>query len=257
VKVVALYNIKGGVGKTSTAVNLAYLSAVRGKRTMLWDLDAQGSATFILRVRPKVKGGGKALVRGTRPLDGALKATDYEGLDLLPADFTYRHLDLLLDDRKDPTARLRELLATIRDEYDHVYLDCPPSMSLLSENVLHAADTVLVPLIPTTLSLRTMDMLREVVAEQPTRRPALVGFFSMVDARKRLHREVVAELPAQRRDVSSVAIPSLSMIEQMAARRAPVLDFAPRSLAARRYARLWDELWTAPDAAPTSAAHQA
>jgi cellulose biosynthesis protein BcsQ len=250
VKTVAVYNIKGGVGKTSTAVNLAYLSASRGYRTLLWDLDAQGSATFILRVRPKVKGGGKALVRGKRPLDAALKATDFERLDLLPADFTYRHLDLLLDDDANPTRRLRQLLRTVRAEYDHVYLDCPPSMSLLSENVLHAADTVLVPLIPTTLSLRTMDMLRDVVTDLPRRRPTLLGFFSMVDARKRLHRDVVNELPTQREDVSPVVIPSLSLVEQMAARRAPVLDYAPRSVAGRSYARLWDEVWSsAPPAA--------
>ena len=116
-------------------------------------------------------------------------------------------------------------------------------MSLLSENVLHAADTVLVPLIPTTLSLRTMDMLRDVVAEQQQRRPTLKGFFSMVDARKRLHREIVATLPSEHADVSKIAIPALSVVEQMAANRAAVLDFAPRSVAARRYTQLWDEVW--------------
>ena len=250
-KVVALFNIKGGVGKTSTAVNLAYLSAIRGHRTLLWDLDAQGSATYIFRVKPKVKGGGKALVAGRRTVDDALKATDFDNLDLLPADFTYRHLDLLLDDQDEPTRQLRKLLRSVRDEYDHVYLDCPPSMSLLSENVLHAADTVLVPLIPTTLSLRTMDMLRDVVAEQDRQRPVLRGFFSMVDARKRLHRDIVADLPGEQPDVSRVAIPSLSVVEQMAAVRAPVAEFAPRSVAARRYAQLWDELWvTSPRSSP-------
>jgi chromosome partitioning protein len=241
VKVIALYNIKGGVGKTSTAVNLAYISALRGRRTLLWDLDAQGAATYIFRVRPRVKGGGNALIRARRPLDAAIKSTDYDGLDLLPADFTYRHLDLLLDARKNPTRRLARLLQTLRPEYDHVYLDCPPSMSLLSENVLHAADIVLVPLIPTTLSLRTMEQLRDFVDTVPGRGPIIRGFFSMVDRRKRLHREIIETLPTQRDDLAATTIPALSVIEQMAARREPVAHFAPRSPVMGRYIELWDE----------------
>ncbi len=150
-KIFATYNIKGGVGKTSTAVNLAYLAARDGYRVLLWDLDPQAAATFLFRVRPRVKGGGKALIQGTRSLDGAIKGTDFENLDLLPADFTYRNLDLLLDAAKKPARKLGRLLAPLRSEYDVVFLDCPPSISLLSESVLHAADTLLVPLIPTTL----------------------------------------------------------------------------------------------------------
>jgi chromosome partitioning protein len=241
-KIVALYNIKGGVGKTSTAVNLAYLSARRGYRTLLWDLDAQGAATYILRVRPRVKGGGEALVRARRPLDAAIKASDFDNLDLLPADFTYRHFDLLLDAQKKPSRRLGRLLQPLSGQYDHVYLDCPPSMSLLSENVLRAADTVLVPLIPTTLSVRTIDQLRDVVDGLSGRRPVVTGFFSMVDRRKREHREIVATLPTQRPDVLSTAIPALSIVEQMAARREPVTHFASRSPVTQRYAELWHEV---------------
>jgi chromosome partitioning protein len=240
-RVVALYNIKGGVGKTSTAVNLAYLSAIRGRRTLLWDLDAQGAATYILRIRPRVKGGGKSLVRARRPLEAAVKGTDHDNLDLLPADFTYRHLDLLLDAQKKPTRRLATLLRPLRTDYDHVYLDCPPSMSLLSENVLRAADTVLVPLIPTPLSLRTMDQLRDFVDGQPGHKPMVRGFFSMVDRRKRLHRDIVDNLPADRSDLAATTIPALSVVEQMAVRREPVPHFAPRSAVSVRYAQLWDE----------------
>jgi chromosome partitioning protein len=241
VRIVALYNIKGGVGKTSTAVNLAHVSATKGRRTLLWDLDAQGAATYILRVRPRVKGGGDGLVRGRRPLEAAVKGTDFDNLDLLPADFTYRHLDLLLDAQKKPTRRLARLLEPLADQYDDVYLDCPPSMSLLSENVLRAADTVLVPLIPTTLSLRTMDQLRDFVDGLHGRRPAVLGFFSMVDRRKRLHREVVDTPPAARSDLAATSIPALSIVEQMAARREPVTSFAPRSAVSKRYLQLWDE----------------
>jgi chromosome partitioning protein len=240
-RIIALYNIKGGVGKTTSAVNLAYLSAVRGRRTLLWDLDAQGAATYILRVRPRVKGGGEALVQARRPLQAAVKGTDFDNLDLLPADFTYRHLDLLLDQRKKPTRRLAALLRPLRTEYDDVFLDCPPSMSLLSENVLRAADTVLVPLIPTPLSLRTMDQLREFTQSQPGPRPTVRGFFSMVDRRKALHRNTVDTVPAEHDDLATTTIPALSVVEQMTVRREPVPHFAPSSPVTVRYAQLWDE----------------
>ncbi|HXS62393.1 MAG TPA: AAA family ATPase [Streptosporangiaceae bacterium] len=240
-KVIATYNIKGGVGKTATAVNIAYLAARDGYRVLLWDLDPQAAASFLFRVRPKVKGGGKALIAGKRPVDDAIKATDFDNLDLLPADFTYRHLDLHLDGERKSATRLRSLLTPLRREYDLVVLDCPPSISLLSENVLHATDLLLVPLIPTTLSVRTLDQLTDFIAGFERRQPEILAFFSMLDRRKRLHREIAEELPAKRDDVAAVAIPALSAIEQMSVHRAPVSATAPRSQAARCYGDLWSE----------------
>ena len=99
-RVLATYNIKGGVGKTSAAVNLATLAAHDGSETLLWDLDPQGASTYLFRVKPKIKGGGSKLVRGKTEADGQIKGTDTEGLDLLPADFSYRHMDLALDGAK-------------------------------------------------------------------------------------------------------------------------------------------------------------
>jgi chromosome partitioning protein len=240
-KIFATYNIKGGVGKTATAVNLGYLAARDGYRVLLWDLDPQGAATFLFRIRPRVKGGGKALIRGTRSIDGAIKATDFDRLDLLPSDFTYRNLDLVLDAGKKPVRRLGGLLAPLRADYDVIFLDCPPGISLLSESVLQATDTLLVPLIPTTLSVRTLDQLTEFIAGLDGSRPVILAFFSMIDRRKRLHREIVEHLPEQRTDVAATAIPALSLIEQMSLQRAPVSAFAPRSAAARRYEDLWLE----------------
>jgi cellulose biosynthesis protein BcsQ len=240
-KIFATYNIKGGVGKTSTAVNLAYVAAHDGYRVLLWDLDPQGAASFLFRIRPRVKGGGKGLIAGTRSMDEAIKATDFDRLDLLPADFTYRNLDLLLDAARKPARRLAALLAPLRSEYDVVFLDCPPGISLLSESVLAAADTVLVPLIPTTLSVRTLDQLTDFIAGLDGHRPRLLAFFSMVDRRKRLHREITEQLPAQRSDLAETAIPALSLIERMAVQRAPVTAFAARSQAARCYRELWQE----------------
>jgi len=241
VKIFATYNIKGGVGKTAAAVNLGYLAARDGYRVLLWDLDPQGAASYLFRIKPRVKGGGKALIRGTKSIDSAIKGTDFDGLDLLPADFTYRNLDLLLDSAKRPARRLAQLLAPLKAEYDAVFLDCPPSISLLSESVLHAADLLLVPLIPTTLSVRTLDQLTEFMGGFNGHRPDVLAFFSMIDRRKRLHREIVTDLPTQRRDFAATAIPALSVIEQMSVRRAPVTAFSPRSQAARQYGRLWQE----------------
>jgi chromosome partitioning protein len=240
-KILATYNIKGGVGKTATAVNLGYLAAADGYRLLLWDLDPQGAASFLFRIKPRVKGGGKALIRGQRAIDDAIKGTDFAGLDLLPADFTYRNLDLVLDSAKRPARRLASLLAPLRSEYDVIVLDCPPSISLLSESVLHAADLLLVPLIPTTLSVRTLDQLTEFVAGFNGHRPDIMAFFSMLDRRKRLHTQILQDLPAQRPDIATSAISALSLIEQMSVRRAPVTAFAPRTVAARQYRELWRE----------------
>jgi len=241
-KVIATYNIKGGVGKTTAAVNLSYLAAQDGLRTLLWDLDPQAAATYMFRVRARVKGGGQALIRGTRGLDQAIKGTDFDRLDLLPGDFTYRNMDLLLDGAKHRARRLSRLLSPLAGDYDLVVLDCPPSISLVSENVLHAAGLILVPLIPTTLSLRTLDQLTDFVASFDGPRPEVLAFFSMVDRRKRLHREIAERLPTQRADVAAAAVPALAVIERMAVERAPVPAFAPRSPAARSYQDLWGEV---------------
>jgi len=240
-KIFATYNIKGGVGKTSTAVNLSYLAARDGYRVLLWDLDPQGAATFLFRIKPRVKGGGKALIRGTRSVDAAIKATDFDNLDLLPSDFTYRNLDLVLDAAKKPSRRIASLLAPLKAEYDVIFLDCPPGISLLSEAVLHAADTLIVPLIPTTLSVRTLDQLTEFIGGFGGSKPSVVAFFSMIDRRKRLHREIAEQLPAERSDVVTAAIPALSLIERMSVQRAPVTASSPRSVAGRSYEELWLE----------------
>jgi chromosome partitioning protein len=244
VKILATYNIKGGVGKTAAAVNLAHRAAAEGHRVLVWDLDPQGAATFYFRVKPKVKGGGEALVAGTRELDRAVKGTDYDNLDLVPADFSYRNLDLLLDDAKKPLTRLGKLLAPMKSDYDIVVLDCPPSISLASEAVFRASDALLVPVIPTTLSARTFDQLDRFVTDHPevVKKLKVLGFFSMVDARKRLHREMVADLRLQRPGMLDAQIPAVTDVERMGVHRGPVASFAPTSRAARAYRALWTEI---------------
>ena len=240
-KVVATYNIKGGVGKTSAAVNMAALGAQDGLRTLLWDLDPQGAASFLFRVQPKVKGGGRKLVRGRSDIADLLRGTDVEGLDLLPADFSYRHMDLELDDAGKPTRRLGKILEPLAGHYDVAILDCPPSISLVSESVFEAADLLLVPLIPSTLTLRTFEQLDGFVSERVDHPPEVLAFFSMVDRRKRLHRQVVESFPDQRTDVARSAIPAATEVELMGVRRSPVVVDRPHSRAGRAYRGLWAE----------------
>jgi cellulose biosynthesis protein BcsQ len=239
--VVAAYNIKGGVGKTSASVNLAWLAAEGGARVLLWDLDPQGAATYMLRIKPKIKGGGRKLVQGRTDPAELLKGTDHEGLDLLPADFSYRNMDLALDETKRPTRRLARVIAQLAGDYDVVFLDCPPAISLASESIFEAADVLLVPLIPSPLSLRTFEQLRGFVATQVPDPPRILAFLSMTDGRRRLHREVHEALGADG-DVLRAEIPYASNVERMAVNRQALADFARHSPAGQAYARLWDEL---------------
>ena len=243
--VLATYNIKGGVGKTSAAVNLAYLAARDGARTLLWDLDPQGASTFLFRVKPKIKGGGRRLVRGRTDAAARVKGSDFDRLDLLPADFSYRHMDLALDASKRPTRRLAKVLAPLAPDYDYIFLDCPPSISFVSESVFEAADALLVPLVPATLSARTLAQLEEVVGDDAQ----VLVFFSMVDARKTLHREVMELLRAGDANVLHAAVPSSADVERMGSRRTVLEEFAPRGRAAQAYRDLWQEVRDRLDAA--------
>ena len=238
-KVVASYSIKGGVGKTTTAVNLAWVAADAGNRVLLWDLDPQGAASYCLRVAAKVKGGARAVLRGPQAL---IKASDHHGLDLLPADFSYRHMDSVLDAARKPRKRLRRTLGDVVDDYDLIVLDCAPSISLTSESIFRATDLLLVPLIPSPLSLRTLGQLERHLAREGPRGLDLACFFSMADSRKRLHKETLAGALGRRRNLLRTVVPYASDVELMSLRRAPLPSYAPRNPAAAAYHRLWEEV---------------
>lgn len=241
-KVIATYNIKGGVGKTATAVNLAWLAAREGAPTLIWDLDPQGAASYYYRIKPKIKGGGKRLVQGKRDLDDFIRGTDYALLDLLPADFSYRNMDLFLDKSKNPVRQIRKLLRPFRKEYYYVFLDCPPSISLVSENIFEAASAILVPTIPTPLSLRTYDQIIKFFRQQALDTTRILPFFSMVDRRKELHRSIVDAPPKHMENLLQTAIPYDSNVERMGTYRTPLAEFAPNSRSAHCYEVLWEEI---------------
>lgn len=242
-KVLALYSIKGGVGKTAAAVNLAHAAAADGRRTLLLDLDPQGAASFYFRVRPRKQAGKRAVIGGGRAAARAIRATDYPGLDILPAHRSFRKLERALDAVKKPRSRVARLLAPQADQYDLAVIDCAPTLSLVAEAVLRAADLVAVPVVPTTLSERTLLMLRDFHGKHGLPGDHLAAFFSLVDRRKALHRQLTGELPG-RAEVRfcRTAIPATSDVEKMGLHREPVACYAPRGRGALAVQELWWEL---------------
>lgn len=242
-KILALYSIKGGVGKTASAVNLAYIAARNGYRTLVWDLDPQGASSYYFRIKPKVKGGSKEIIAGKQHLDDLIKGTDFDNLDLLPADFSFRNLDLLLDEKKKPTKQLKKLLAPLSADYDFVFLDCPPSISLLSEAIFAASDALLSPIIPTTLSIRTLAQLQAVIVDKELDLQ-LIPFFSMVDKRKKMHRDIMAHLSETYPNTLNTSIPYASDIERMGLEQSPLGVFSTKKDLINTYNELWQEILT-------------
>ncbi len=236
-KIIAVYSLKGGVGKTSLAVNLAAESAVQsGHKTLLWDLDAQAASTFILGCDDieKLDKGDAAHSVFTRDVDAnslTIK-TRVEGLHLLPADKSLRCVDRSLFElgKKRRVAKLTEQLAK---QYERIILDCPPGLTELSEQIMRAADLVLVPVIPSALSRRALNDVVAHLRTQKTANVPLLPIFSMVDRRRATHLASLAAEPEW------PCIPMASAVEQMAERRLPIRQFVPKSFAAAAFAALW------------------
>jgi chromosome partitioning protein len=243
-KIIAVTNIKGGVGKTTTAVNLAYLCAASGQHTLLWDLDPQGGATYILGIDPDQHefASAKKLLAGRCDVPELILGTGYSNLDLLPANLSYRKFDIHLNAHKKPTERLLKMSRSLRDAYEVLFLDCPPGISLLSENVLRAADVVMVPLLPSPLSVRMLVQLRDFIDDRGWQDLLLLPFFSMVDVRRSLHRELMTSTRAQFPAILNTEVPYWSEIERMSQRRAPLPAFSPHGAATPIYAALWREV---------------
>ncbi len=239
--VIALYNLKGGVGKTASCVNFAYLAAQGGFKTLLWDIDPQGSTSFYYHAKQKFKGGIKKMLAEGFELDEAIRSTDYENLDLIPSDHSAKSLDVLIEEMRTSKKRLKGIVNQFKDDYDFIFIDCPPGLSALAENIFIASDIILMPIIPTTLSIRTYNMVKDYFKVKELNISKMTCFFTMVDLRKNMHNEIMEELYKDKRFFENY-IPYLSDVEKMGIHRAPIEEFARSSYAARSYRDLWEEI---------------
>ena len=241
-KIIACYSIKGGVGKTATAVNTAFMAAQSGMRTLLVDLDPQGASSFYFRVKPLKKQGGKRLIDSSQNMLKQIRASDYENLDIIPAHMSFRNFDALLSQLKKSNKRLGKTFEKLSDEYDLIILDCPPTISYLSEAVFTAADLIFVPVIPTTLSERTYEQLLDFFRKNDFPRKSIIPFFTMVQIQKNLHKNTIDGMRQRYARFLKATIPFSADVENMGEYRSPVGAFARHRPANKAYEQLWREM---------------
>ena len=151
-------------------------------------------------------------------------------------------MELQLNNVQEPVEVFRRRLKKLHEDYDYVFLDCPPGLSLVSLSLIRASGFLLIPIIPTTLSMRSLDLLYESRALQSKKPGRVMPLVSMMDRRGKLHREIQLELLTTHRGALWSSIPEASVVERMGRERCPLFVYAPRSLAAEAFRELWREI---------------
>jgi chromosome partitioning protein len=237
---VGLYNLKGGVGKTAATVNLAYLAAADGLKTIVWDLDPQGSSSFYLNVQPTTKNESRKILTDEMTLKDAIQNCAFENLWAIPSDLSARNADVVLDEMKKSKKKLKNLVSGLK-EFDLLFMDCPPGISLLHGNIFNAAAWILMPNIPTTLSIKSFEIVMDYFRDNELDSSKIKCFFSMVDHRKNMHHEVMQQFYKDKLFFKNY-IPYLSDVEKMGNHKQPLFEFANSSYAAQCYRDLWNEI---------------
>jgi chromosome partitioning protein len=237
----AIYHQKGGVGKTAASVNLAYLAASNGYKTLLWDTDSQAASSFYFEQQAHTKQQSKKLFLQDISLLDVAEETAFENLWLVAADKSASEADVLAYEIKNFKRKLGQTLKLAAKEFDLVIIDCAPGLSYLHDAVFDAADAIILPTIPTTLSIHALEQVQAHFAAKGLPAEKMKCFFSMVDHRKNLHHETMQQYYKQKLFCKSY-IPYLSDIEKMGIQRQPVTAYAPNSYASQCYTDVWKEL---------------
>lgn len=247
-KVIALANQKGGVGKTTTAVNLSAALAEKGKKILLIDSDAQGNATSGLGI--KIEKGGKTLynvITEEEPMSSAIVKTAYDCLYICPSNVDLSGAEIELVDVPDRAHRLKKALAAIKNDYDFILIDCPPSLGLVTLNALAAADTVLVPIQCEFYALEGLALLTGTIKRVKKSINPDIEFegilLTMFNGRANLSIQVADEVKRYFREkVYKTVIPRNIRLSEAPGFGESVLTYDSRSKGAESYRALADEV---------------
>jgi chromosome partitioning protein len=245
-RIVAVANQKGGVGKTTTVVNLASCLAQAGRRVLVVDADPQGNATSGLGLRGR-NGGADRLLWGEGTVESESVEGPVDGLRVVPASDGLAAADLTLAELPDRERRLRRALIPARDAFDYLFIDCPPSLGLLTVNALAAADGVLVPIQCEYYALEGLAQLMGTL--ERVRRSLNPGLgvdgvvLTMFDARTNLSAQIVDEVKRHfRQRTYTVLIPRLVRLSEAPSHGLPISLYDPRGRAAEVYRTLAEEV---------------
>jgi chromosome partitioning protein len=247
-KILPVINNKGGVGKTTTAVNLAAGLAQRGRDVLLVDLDSQGSASVSLGVSQDDLGPSSAdVLYGEVSVESAIRPDVVEGVDLITGALDLANADVRLEQHPDGHARLRQVLSEVEDRYQTILVDCAPSTSILSVNALVAADAFIVPVEPSYLALegvvslgKTVRKVRQNVGEAA---PILGVLLTMVNRNQEGVASAIEELRTHYGGkVFDQEVRRDAALEEAPSQGQDIFHYAPESAGAADYGRVLDEV---------------